>query len=890
MSAIRRLGLAALLSLGSLPTWGEEAGITGAANVEVSGTPPGGSTSLLEVGRVVVRDEHIVSDANGLAQLLFLDQTTLTVGPNSDIVIDEFVYDPASKDGQLLMDASVGVFRLIGGDAATSGGITVGTPFATMGIRGSNVVIEISPNGRTRVTCNYCESVEIQLLSDPDKLVKIFGSDRFRTIEIGPDGFSAPFELTPEELAQLQDLLTSRPGQNGGVATIPVEPQVSQAVNGNNNSNNPPDQNDPNNPPLVQQGYNDQNIGNPKEQTEGGQDQNEQEAKDQGKGTGDGPPALLFTGGTFVSTPGLGTLAEGDEGWSGNLGDPDHTQAIASAELVEGQLVLTLAGGGTFTLPYQTGSFTIDPGEASSPAGALSGEGFVSPSGEFFYYTVFEEETGNADFLFGGQALATAGELGSIVAYELQPDALGGAVAFLSADMAAGIDPANVVTSPLYFVSEDPQGGTVVGTYGVAALGFEGTGPGQSSVLMVTVMDGVVSLEGDEVPFLEGVTRGFVSRPYDVPSGDWATEVRLASGSLSSIGDGDGNSFFGGEGGVFFVVGSGKWQSGDDFDVVYEYGIDDGGESFTAFEPINVATPSSAPLPPSVETERIDATRSGFAAGVAYDTAYGSVSPVAGTLALVLATEGASSATMDLETQNLIAADGLLFEFGNAVYVDRTQIMMQEAAGSEVDGGGVDGSLGAFVSYRLVAQPGDQLPGGATACACAFMEWGFWAYDVALGEGGSQITVPIGTWVAGDMAGEVDLPDSGSASYEGHAIANIVSSSEGVASSYVASGALSVEVDFTEGNRSLDGSITNLDGRNYSFDADYTGWNGDGTVQASGVSNDNNVDIDLTAGFFAGPQSPVQGIGGVFELQDNGNDAELDYVGSGTFAGEQVPQ
>ena len=83
-----------------------------------------------------------------------------------------------------------------------------------MGIRGSNVVIEVLPNGKTRVTCNYCDRVEIQLLSDPSKLVTIFGSDRFRTIEIGPDGFSAPFELTEEEIALLQDLLTSRPGQN----------------------------------------------------------------------------------------------------------------------------------------------------------------------------------------------------------------------------------------------------------------------------------------------------------------------------------------------------------------------------------------------------------------------------------------------------------------------------------------------------------------------------------------------------------------------------------------------------------------------------------------------------------------------------------------------------
>ena len=260
----------------------EDAGIAGAVNNAVTGTPPGGSASDLEVGKVVVRDETIVSNPDGLAQLLFLDQTTLTVGPNSEVVIDEFVYDPTANEGQLLMETSVGVFRLIGGSTAATGGITVTTPLATMGIRGSNVVWSVEPNGRTRITCNYCERVEIQLITDPDQLVVIFGTDRFRTIEIGPDGFTAPFELTDEEVAQLQELLTSPPGRNGGIANIPIQGEVEEKVVTEDNSDKTPGQNDPNANPPVQQAYDDQLIPNPQEQTEAGQDQNE-EALDEAK-------------------------------------------------------------------------------------------------------------------------------------------------------------------------------------------------------------------------------------------------------------------------------------------------------------------------------------------------------------------------------------------------------------------------------------------------------------------------------------------------------------------------------------------------------------------------------------------------------------------------------
>ena len=888
MSAIRRLALAALLSLGSLPAWGEDAGITGAANVDVSGTPPGGGTSLLEVGRVVVRDEHIVSDAKGLAQLLFLDQTTLTVGPNSDIVIDEFVYDPATKDGALLMNASVGVFRLIGGEAATSGGITVGTPFATMGIRGSNVVIEISPNGRTRVTCNYCESVEIRLLNDPDNLVTIFGSDRFRTIEIGPDGFSAPFELTPEELAQLQDLLTSRPGQNGGVANIPVEPQVSQVVNGNNNSNVPPGENDPNNPPPVQNGYNDQNIGNPQEQTEGSQDQNEQKAEGDDD-TGDAPAALLFTGGTFISGGGgLVTLAEGDDGWAGNLGDPGHTQSIESAELVGGQLVLTLAGGGVFSLPWQSGSFTFGGG-ASSPDGAISGAGFVSPSGEFFYYTVTEQESGASDFLFGGQQIDPGEHYSGIMAWDLQPDDLvGGDIPFLRPEMTAGMDPEDIVVSPLYFVSFDPEDedeGVEYGRYGLAALGIQGTGASQTSVLMVAVLDEDVVYEGDPEPGLEGSISAFANQQDD---------TRILVGELASVPDGNQNAYFGGADGVFFVLGSGKWQSGNNSDVLYEYGTADGGEGSVAYEPLQAATPKAA-LPADLGAERVPIQHDGYAAGAADLGNGGGFVPLSGGLSLETLGEGGNYAEMYLDVNHGGSAesgfDSLYLQFGQGIYVDRARILMQGSYGVfDGEGGETDSASGAFVSYELVAQPGDILPGGATACACAFMEWGFWGFDAyAAGEPSTVATIPLGTWMAGEQSFDyADLPESGTASYEGHALANIVSTVDEVSASYLASGSLAIEVDF--GSRDLTGSIGDLDGRDYAFSADYTGFDSEvPTFGAYGQSTDGEVDILLNGGFFAGPVSATQGIGGSFELQPN-ELSSIDYVGAGTFIGEQVPQ
>jgi hypothetical protein len=61
------------------------------------GTPPGGSTTTLTVGARVLHKERIHTSPTGSVQLLFLDKSTLSIAPNTSLVIDEFVYDPASN-------------------------------------------------------------------------------------------------------------------------------------------------------------------------------------------------------------------------------------------------------------------------------------------------------------------------------------------------------------------------------------------------------------------------------------------------------------------------------------------------------------------------------------------------------------------------------------------------------------------------------------------------------------------------------------------------------------------------------------------------------------------------------------------------------------------------
>ena len=70
---------------------------------------------MLRIGIDVQANEVVTTKANDRAHLVFLDGTSLTVGPDAQLTIDRFVYDPDTKTGELAINASQGVFRFVGG-------------------------------------------------------------------------------------------------------------------------------------------------------------------------------------------------------------------------------------------------------------------------------------------------------------------------------------------------------------------------------------------------------------------------------------------------------------------------------------------------------------------------------------------------------------------------------------------------------------------------------------------------------------------------------------------------------------------------------------------------------------------------------------------------------
>ena len=149
MTMNRMLLAAALLAPASfagaqanIPSGWTNIGVAAAVQGAVRASAPGQRVGrVIGSGRPVYLNDHVVTGPDGRVQLLLLDETTFTIGPNSDLVLDEFVYDPHTGAGKVSAQILKGAFRFVTGQIARvrPSRMKVTLPMGTIGIRGTMV-------------------------------------------------------------------------------------------------------------------------------------------------------------------------------------------------------------------------------------------------------------------------------------------------------------------------------------------------------------------------------------------------------------------------------------------------------------------------------------------------------------------------------------------------------------------------------------------------------------------------------------------------------------------------------------------------------------------------------------------------------------------------------
>ncbi len=91
---------------------------------------------------------YSAQDANSTVGITLKDDTLLSVGPNSSLILEQFSFNTTTQDGNLALRILRGAFSAVSGFIARRNPATllVYTPTATIGIRGTEFIVEVPGN------------------------------------------------------------------------------------------------------------------------------------------------------------------------------------------------------------------------------------------------------------------------------------------------------------------------------------------------------------------------------------------------------------------------------------------------------------------------------------------------------------------------------------------------------------------------------------------------------------------------------------------------------------------------------------------------------------------------------------------------------------------------
>jgi len=126
-------------------------------------------------GNIVIPVElgaRVTTGPTGRVQMLLPDETVFTIGPNSDMVVDEFVYDPDNNPKKIAVSVTKGLFRLLTGKVAHKdpANMKVKLPVGTLGIRGTDLETNVESDGSGYIKL-YSGELEITPLDGSPMIV-----------------------------------------------------------------------------------------------------------------------------------------------------------------------------------------------------------------------------------------------------------------------------------------------------------------------------------------------------------------------------------------------------------------------------------------------------------------------------------------------------------------------------------------------------------------------------------------------------------------------------------------------------------------------------------------------------------------------------------------------
>jgi hypothetical protein len=879
------LALAAMLHSPSATLAAANIGVTSAVLPAARGTPPAEAARILQVGVDLQANERVETDAEGKAHLIFLDGSALTVGGNSDVTLDEYVYDPDTRLGKVSLSASRGVLRFVGGGISKKTPVIIRTPLATMGIRGGIAIVEVG--AQVTATFLYGEELTVtgagmtqrtdrpgyQIVVDQQgmpqeprpaatdgltvtlsALETAQASTAPGTPEMNDDDVADTMVTLLNSDAGLGELSTEAGGDSG--APPPPQPESNAEASQDAVVAVPPPANDPpppandpppplaETPPPSAPGAGDLPAAGPPGPIAPGEEQPGEEL----------PPPVT------IPVPFAGRIASpADAANPGGLG-------LIGGSLSGGTFQAQTADGRTLTL-VETGV----PGEVAStaqPYGAatLVGAGFAVTPG-YLLFELRDQTNGLPAFAFAGQPTAAAQvPTSGLTTYPLRADFLAGT----SLPFVDDVGPAGTAAGGRVHVAWDASAPGAMAAFGGGAVAIFGAGSAQQGAGVAFF--GQVLADADGRPHLQGRTVG----QRNAPASGFPQRYL---GAISSSDAGDGSDLFGA--GANFLL---ETSETDSSDTLQGSGLTRStiGKTDQATLQRQHATGAGAAATGARSTRTVQ----GFAGGLerrlrngavlGYDTLTTGGAPTAelstradlNTVSGSFALQNGAGQTVDIALGDVAPTGRSAFIHDGVFFAGSGQILSGGVA--------VAGEYGLITSSELQHQ--GLVPAGVAFCACDYVTWGFLFGDRQAAPGSSeQRQTALASWVAGPLSSTSQLVGIAPqvATYSGHLIGGVVRNKD----LYQAVGALSLSVRFGAGGFAVEtAQVSSFDGANLAGGSAQTfGANGY-SVDLAGAHPAAGAITGRLNGAFYGPGAPPANTAGDFTMTGT------NFRSAGTFA------
>jgi hypothetical protein len=192
----------------------------------------GGAARNLSLKSQIFQEDVLKTDKNGQLQIMFTDNSIISMGRGSEMKIAEYRWQPDQKDGALKTQVKEGTFRVMGGALAKDAphNFKTETPTATIGIRGSMYTFKTTKDS---LSVFFQGGKGIEVFNEMGKVTITVPGFGTRVVLNAPP--AKPSKFTEQDIKNLNSQLNGGGGNGNGTTdsgpaplseTMPPPPTV----------------------------------------------------------------------------------------------------------------------------------------------------------------------------------------------------------------------------------------------------------------------------------------------------------------------------------------------------------------------------------------------------------------------------------------------------------------------------------------------------------------------------------------------------------------------------------------------------------------------------------------------------------------------------------------